>query len=257
MCRSAPDTNPPEAVGQSFAADLIKRSRQFILVLRETVTSYTSSLLVEDERHQTLRDALIQLCIQMRPMDGPPAVIRTDPTPGFRALINDKLLHHHRITLEVDRAKNPNKNPVAEKAVQEFECELLRQEPLGGAVLLLSLTQVIATAAVKSRVRSRGLSSREMWTQRDQITNAQIPLGDSNLIATQHELRLTNHPCSERSKAPLAQKRLTPMIEVGDLVYLHSDRNKSRARDRYLVVSIDAPFCNIRKFVGSQLRSSS
>ena len=47
------------------------------------------------------------------------------------------------------------------------------------------------------------------------------------------------------------------MIEVGDVVYLHSDRNKSRARDRYLVVSIDAPFCNIRKFVGSQLPSSS
>ena len=182
----------PEAVGQSYAADLIKRSRQFILVLRETVTSYTSSLLVEDERHQTLQDALIQLCIQRRPMDGPPAVIRTDPAPGFRALINDNLLHHHRITLEVGRAKNPNKNPVAEKAVQELECELLRQEPLGGAVS--SLTLSIATAAVNSRVRSRGLSSREMWTERDQFTNAQIPLGDSNLIATQHELHLTNHP---------------------------------------------------------------
>ena len=64
---------PPETVGQYFAADLIKRSRQLILVLRETVTSYTSSLLLEDERHQTLRDAIIQLCIQMRPMDGPPS----------------------------------------------------------------------------------------------------------------------------------------------------------------------------------------
>ena len=51
--------------------------------------------------------------------------------------------------------------------------------------------------------------------------------------------------------------RRSPLIEVGDLVYLHSDRNKSRARDRYLVVSLDPPFCNIKKFVGSQLRSSS
>ena len=84
------------------------------------------------------------------------AVIRTDPTPGFTALINDKLLHRHRITLEVGRAKNPNKNPVAEKAVQELECELLRQDPLGGAVLSPTLSK--ATAAVKSRVRSRGLS---------------------------------------------------------------------------------------------------
>ena len=244
-----------DSVGRSFAADVIKCSRQLILVLRETVTSYTSSQLLLDERHHTLRDALIQLCIQMRPMDGPPAIIRTDPAPGFKALVNDKSLHLHRITLELGHAKNPNKNPVAERAIQELEFELLRQEPLGGAVS--SLTLAIATAALNSRIRSSGLSSREMWTQRDQFSNAQIPLGDNNLITTQNERRRANHQYSERSKAPLRQPRASPLIVVGDLVYLHSDRNKSRARDRYLVVSLDPPFCNIKKFVGSQLRSSS
>ena len=240
-------------MGQSFAADVIKRSRQLILVLRETVTSYTSSQLLQDERHQTLRDALIQLCIYMRPMDGPPAIIRTDTAPGFKALMNDKSLHQHRITLELGHAKNPNKNPVAERAIQELEFELLRQEPLGGAVSSLTL----AIAALNSRIRSRGLSSREMWTQRDQFSNAQIPLGDNNLIATLHEQRRANHQYSERSKVPLRQPRPSPLIDVGDLVYLHSDSNKSRAQDRYLVVSVDPPFCNIKKFVGSQLRSSS
>ena len=191
----------------------------------------------------------------MCPLDGPPAIIRTDPAPGFKALVNDKSLHQHRITLELGHAKNPNKNPVAERAIQELEFELLRQEPLGGAVS--SLTLAVATAALNSRIRSRGLSSREMWTQRDQFSNAQIPLGDNNLIATQHEQRRANHQYSERSKAPLRQPRPPPLIDVGDLVYLHSDRNKSRARDRYLVVSVDPPFCNIKKFVGSQLRSSS
>ena len=39
------------AIGRSFAADVIKRSHQLIFVLRETVTSYTSSLYLEDERH--------------------------------------------------------------------------------------------------------------------------------------------------------------------------------------------------------------
>ena len=96
---------PPDSVGRSFAADVIKRSRQLILVLRETVTSYTSSQLLLDERHHTLRDALIQLCIQMRPMDGPPAIIQTDPAPGFKALLNDKSLHLHRITLELGHTK--------------------------------------------------------------------------------------------------------------------------------------------------------
>lgn len=246
---------PPETIGQSFAADVIKRSRQLIFVLRETVTSYTSSLFLENERHQTLRDAIIKLCVEMRPMDGPPAVIRTDPAPGFKALVNDSLLQKHRITIELGHAKNPNKNPVAERAVQELENELLRQEPLGSSVSPLTLA--VATSALNSRIRSRGLSSREMWTQRDQFSNKQLPLADDHIISLQHEQRLSNHPLSERSKAPGQSRRPTPLIDIGDLVYLHSDLNKSRARDRYLVVAIDPPFCNIKKFIGSQLRSSS
>ncbi|KAJ8349524.1 hypothetical protein SKAU_G00246540 [Synaphobranchus kaupii] len=246
---------PPDAVGVSFAADVLKRSRQVILVLRETVTSFTSTLLISDERHETLRDALIQLCIQMRPMDGPLAVVRTDPAPGFKALVGDGFLHQHRVTLELGHAKNPNKNPVAEKAIQELTSELLRLDPLGGAVTPLTLA--VATAALNSRIRSRGLSSREMWTQRDQFSNVQVPLGDGDLVATQNRQRLANHPHSEHSKAPRAHRRPDPALGVGDLVYLHSDRNKSRARDRYLVVSVDPPFYNIRKFVGSQLRTAS
>ena len=58
-------------------------------------------------------------------------------------------------------------------------------------------------------------------------------------------------------KPPCTKGVLPPLIDVGDLVYLHSDWNKSRARDRYLVVAIDPPFCDIKKFFGSQLRSSS
>ena len=57
-----------------------------------------------------------------------------------------------------------------------------------------------------------------------------------------------------RYKAPLALPRPTPSIEVGDLVYIHSDRHKSRARDRYLVTTVDGAFFNVRKFTGSQLR---
>ena len=219
------------------------------------MSSYTSSLFLENERHETLRDALIRLCLEMRPMDGPPAVIRTDPAPGFKALVNDLLLKKHRITVELGQAKNPNKNAVAERAVQELETELLRQEPLGGAVSPLTLA--VVTSALNSRIRSRGLSSREMWTQRDQFSNKQLPLADDHLIALQHEQRLSNHPHSECSKAPVQQRRPAPLIDVGDLVYLHSDLNKSRARDRYLVVALDPPFCDIKKFIGSQLRSSS
>jgi hypothetical protein len=191
-------SEPPDAVGISFATDVIRRNRQFILVMRECVTSYTTTMLVENERQDTLRDALIQLCIEINPLDGPHAVIRTDPGPAFKALVNDQTLAKHRISIEIGRVKNVNKNPVAEKAIQELELELLKIDPLGGAVSPKTLA--IATATLNARIRSRGLSAREMLTQRDQFSNKQIQLSDHQLILAQNESRLSNHPHSEKSK---------------------------------------------------------
>ena len=139
--------------------------------------------------------------------------------------------------------------------VQEFENELLRHDPLGGPVSLLTLA--VATANLNARIYSRDLSSREMWTQRDQFSNHQIPLHDQSIIVKQHEQRVTNHTHSEKAKAPISRRRPANDITVGDLVYLFSDRNKTRARDRYLVVEVSGSFCNIRKSVGSQLRRAS
>lgn len=243
---------PPATVGAAFAADVMKRARQLVLVVRECVTSYTVSMLVDDEGSQTLRDGLIRLCIELRPLDGPFAVIRTDPAPAFKALASDPLLAQHRISLELGRAKNLNKNPVAEKAVQELGEELLRQQPRGGPISPRLLA--VATACLNSRLRSRGLSAREMWTQRDQFTSTQLPLADEELIRTQHEERVRNHAHSEKSKAPRGKTLSPSLLEVGDLVYLHTDRNKTCSRDRYLVVSVEGLWCGLRKFAGSQLR---
>ena len=46
-------------------------------------------------------------------------------------------------------------------------------------------------------------------------------------------------------------------VQVGDLVYITSDGSKTHARSRYLVVSVDGLWCNVRKFTGSQLLSTS
>ena len=247
-------SDPPEGVGIAFAADVIKRERQLIFVLRESVTSYTSACLIDNEQSKSLREALIRLCIELRPLDGPVAVVRVDPAKGFEALVNDELLHSNRICIEIGRVKNLNKNPVGERAVQEVEEEILRQDASGGPVSSLMLSLAVAT--LNSRIRSRGLSAREMWFQRDQFTNEQIPITDHKVIMEQHGQRIKNHPYSEKSKAPLGKVISTP-VEVGDLVYVYTDRNKSRGRDRYLVVSTEGEWCNIRKFVGHQLRSSS
>ena len=64
---------PPEAVGLSFAADVLRRARQVIFVLRETVTAFTSTMLLSDECHESLRNALIQLLVVLtRPLGSRP-----------------------------------------------------------------------------------------------------------------------------------------------------------------------------------------
>ena len=178
---------PPESVGFSFAADVLRRNRQLIFVLRETVTSYTVASLIDNERHETLREALARLVMELHPLDGPIALVRVDPAPGFIALKDDSLLQQLRINIEVGRVKNVNKNPVAERAVQELEEELLRQEPGGGAVNQLDLS--IAIARLNARIRFSGLSSRELWTQRSQFTHEQLPISDRDIIVEQYQKR--------------------------------------------------------------------
>lgn len=247
--------DPPVTVGRSFAADVIKRNRQNIFILRETVTSYTVASFIEDERHESLRNALIKLCIEMRPLDGPFATVRVDGAPGFLALRDDSSLHKYRIALEIGRTKNVNKNPVGERAVQELENEILRIEPGGGPISTVNLAA--AVASLNTRIRGRGLSAREMWTQRDQFTLSQLPVQDLRLISEQNAQRTRNHPYSEYSKAPMRNLSKPCQAQVGDLVYIKSDLNKTRARDRYLVVATDKEWCHIKKFTGSQLRPSS
>ena len=183
------------------------------------------------------------------------AVIRVDGASGFKALCNSKTLHDNRITLEMGEVKNTNKNPIAEKAVQGLGAELLKQQ-CHSSVLAVTLATV--TARLNSRIRSRGLSAREMWLQLDQFTNEQLPISDLENILNQHTQRIKNHHYSEQSKMSGNYSLPTSsIVQVRDLVYLKSERDKTRARDRYIVVLIDREWCHIKKFIGSQLRSLS
>ena len=173
-------SDPPDGVGISFAADIIKRYRQLILVVRETTTSFTATCLLDDERRESIRNGLLRLCLELRPLAGPPSVIRVDPAPGFSALSTDETLRQYGLALEVGRIKNPNKNPVAEKCIAELGDELLRICPGGGPISPLSLA--VVTANLNTRIRNSGLSTREMWLQRDQFTNLQIPVKDLQLF---------------------------------------------------------------------------
>ena len=143
----------------------------------------------------------------------------TPPPPScLMALDNDSVYHDHIIVLGIGRVKNRNKNPAAERAVQELELELLQRDPHGGPLSPVVIS--VANATLNSRIRSRGLSAREMWTQRDQLSNILFPLSDYDLISQQQSLRKANHPSSEKSKVPLAQMASIPSVAIGDLEYL-------------------------------------
>ena len=157
--------DPPESIG----ADILKLDRQLILLLRKTVTSYTAACIVSYEKQTTLREASACIATELHPLDGPPAVIRADPAPGFMALRNDETLKSLRLSLEIGRVKNPNKNPVVEKAILELEEELLKQEATGGPVSQLGL--VIAVARLNFRIRYSGLSARELNTTNSSLMN--------------------------------------------------------------------------------------
>lgn len=78
------------------------------------------------------------MCSELLLLDGPFPVIRTDPVPGFTALVNGKPLTTHHISIEIGHVKNINKYPVAERVIQELEKEIIPQDPLCRTVTLLS-----------------------------------------------------------------------------------------------------------------------
>ena len=248
-------SNPPESVGCNFAADILIRERQKILVIREYVTSLTRAALLPSEKHDDIRAAIVSLIHDIIPLDGPLTVVRTDNAPGFQPLVDDQFLVENRIRIDLGRIKNMNRNPVAERAVQELEAEILRLTNVPGPISPLTLSRV--TSTLNSRIRSDGLSSREIMYQRDQFTNEQIPLHDRDVISAKHKRAIANHRHSEISKSGGAPQFPEVDVQVGDLVYLYSDRDKNSPRHRYLVTSVDNEWCNIRKFVGETLRANS
>ena len=114
----------------------------------------------------------------------------------------------------------------------------------------------LAVANMNSRIRRDGLSAREIWTQRDQVTGQQLPLVDRELILNQNISRKKNHLPSAKSKATGSTDISTAIVSVGDLVFLKGDKDKLKAREKYLVTSIDTgKMCHLRKFTSSQFRS--
>ena len=233
-------TSPPaDHVGQHLASDVLRRSRQLIFVTRESVSSFTSACFIQSEDSSNLEEGMTCSALPLHNIHGPPSTLRVDPSPGFQTLLKSQPLKHLGITIEQGRFKNINKNPVAEKAIQELEDELLRLDSPGGPITPSQLS--IAIARLNARIRLHGLSASEIFTRRNQFTGEQLNNDDSALIKSQHSYRTENHDPSYRSQIPSSYQHCRtylqqPILLEGSIVYLKNDRSKMASRDMYMII---------------------
>ena len=243
----------PTTVGKIFSADVIRRERQKIFVLQDIFSSFILAQMINDECSTTLQQILLQLAANYKDPDG--CSVRVDTAPGFNALKNDKFLHSVGISLDFGRVKNKNKNSNIDKAIQDLEKEIKRLAPNAGPISTGTLA--VAVRNSNNRVRMSGLSAKEILTKRDNFTGDPLQFEDRTISSLRFDKRILNHGSSERSKAAGGDPANVPDISTGDIVHVKNDGTKHKARDFYLVMSINyqTKIATIQKFVGSTLRT--
>ena len=239
---------PPATPGTHFACDVLCRARQKILVTREVFSSYTIARLIVNEQKDLIRNAILESTAEIKSHNG--ARIRVDGATAMQSLVNDETLSRNGLHLEVGRLKNVNKNPVAEKAIQELERELKRICPEGGPINGTILALAVVTLI--KRIRNRGLSAYEILTQRDNVIGDHLRLNDAHLAHQQHDLRLRNHYPSALSKVPKGKPAQHLNTALGELVYIKQEGSKHTARDRYIITAVSESFLTVQKLSGSR-----
>ena len=221
------------------------------MVLRDSFSSYIRAKLIQGEDKVSLREAIIEMIADLKVSSG--AVVRVDGATSMQSLVGDLTLQKLCITLEVGRLKNINKNPEAEKAIQELEIEIKTLCPEGGPIQPSTLA--VAVATLNSRIRHRGLSAREILFQRDNDTFSQLNISDVALAEKQLLHRKQNHLSSALSKAPKGIPPHNAAFHQGDLVYVKSEGSKHTGREKYIVSSCAGDYVYIKKLIGSQYRT--
>ena len=183
-------TSRVESFGSKFSVDIMERERQVIFVCRENLSQFTQLRLLEDQSAATCRRAILSLVVPLIADQG--CCIRTDGAQSFVSLKiesedRNSLLYKFKISIEVGRLNNPNKNAVAENCVKEVEKEILRYNPELKVISENDLIQI--QKIINTRTRSRGLSAQEMMLKRNMTQNEDIGVVDKDLSKKQYDSR--------------------------------------------------------------------
>ena len=242
-------TEIPAGMATDFAADVIERANQKILVVKENLSSFTRACLIPDQTATTLRNALLSLILEIIPESG--ANVRVDSAPAFQSLStecqqNDSLLNKYKIKITLGRTFNKNKNPTAEICNKELQKEVLKLTGSSGKITELQLIMVLRN--MNNRIRYNGHTSKEIIYRRDILNNKPIPINDDKLRMNMENNRSLSSQASQQSKSKTHQPTPTQSFNIGDLVFIRDGKSKNSPRDTYIIEDIQDKFYIIRKF---------
>ena len=242
-------SHPPSGLATNFAADVVERNCQKILVVRENLSLYTKATFIPDQKAETLKIALLQLLLDIIPETG--AHVRVDAAPGFQTLLSESsmdnsLLKKFNVKIVIGRTLNKNKNPTVENANQEIQKEILKLTNRTGPITDIELAQVLRN--MNSRIRFHGYTAKEVLYRRNLLDNNPIQVKDESINKSIQQNREKSSKSSRTTKLKTHAPTPQQTFFVGDLVFVRGSRNKNNPREMYIIEDTEDQYFLIRKF---------
>ena len=214
---------PVDHPGCYFHADIIKRSKQKIFIMRDQFSSLTTATLVKSEQAEDLKEAIILLTTPIRLSSN--ITIRVDAATAFQSLAKDKDLLDLGITIEIGDVHNKNSNAVVDRACAELEEELTKLHPSAEQLQPTSVAKAILLLNKKIRRKDK-LTAQEIHFSRDHVTHQNLLLDDASIRDSQLTARQLSEPVQPQHQP-----------QAGDTVVTTNKRPKHKARDVFIVTN--------------------
>ena len=221
----------------NFHADVIKRAKQVIFTIKDHFSSMQNAIIIESERADDLKAAIILLTSMIRKPDR--IQVTVDNAPGFTSLIKkkDQELEQLKIDLVDTDEFNKNANAVIDKGCQELEEEILKLSPEGQSVSQTLLAQAVMN--LNRKIRRRGtISAFEIHTSRDLHTGQNLNLNDEDLRTDQLKSRAAEN--SKTTSEAVA-------VHVGDTVVVHNKKEKHKVKEMFIVTAKEGEKTKVQK----------
>ena len=170
---------------QQCSADIIKRAKQYILVVTDALSQHTSTTLIKSESSEDISKGLLKAILPFK-QNSLQTQIKVDTAPGLTSIIKNRTaLLNHDIVLQPGRTKNKNKIPQVDRRIQELEVELRKLSPEcepRTEDLLVCATKLVNDT---SMIRTNNFSANEILFRRRNTNQQEIDIKDKDFAPLQ------------------------------------------------------------------------